>query len=299
MENYYNCEGEIEVVTGMTNEPLFPGINYIKKPIVSKVTLNGSNGYLGNDMAAKYYAIAMLEIMQKEGFFTLGSNSGSVDHYGAQKTILYNPISSQFEKCAMLLEASYWYNEATVSGSIDSYNLLSGTTAPRDIRFMALPSAWDSSDVQAPGKNTIMDIGFAAMVVNGNIADKPVILNAVKEFVRFLYSEEELKYFTINTGMTRPINYEVKSEEIATLPLFSQNMYKTTTESDIVYFAGTTNAFKQAKGYLRIALELPKAIQLGTNYKDYLKAIKAGNGTQALFENTRYSATEWANIYRG
>ena len=298
MLNYYNCEGEIDVVTGYTNEPIFPGISYIKKPVVSKVTLNGSNGYLGNDMAAKYYAIAMLEIMHKEGFFTNGSGTSSVDHYGAQKTILYNPISSQYEKCAMLLEASYWYNEATIAGSIDSYNLLAGTTAPRDVRFMALPSAWDSSDVQAPSKNTIMDIGFGALAVNGNIANKPAILKAVKEFVSFLYSEEELKNFTLNTGMTRPIDCTVGNDEIVSLPLFSQNMYKMTAESNIVYYAGTTSAFKQAKGYLKLTLALPKAIKIGTEYNNYLTPIKAGSATQALFDATKYSAAEWANIYK-
>ncbi len=297
MTNYYNCEGDIYVVDGYTSENIFPGIDYIKKPVVKKVTLNGDNGYLGNNMAAKYYAIAMLEIMQKEGFFTNGASTSGIDHYGAQKSIIYNPVTSKFEKCAMLMEASYWYNESTLAGSFDSYKLLSGSDAYRNLCFMPLPSAWDSSDVQAAGKNTIMDIGIGVMVANGNIANNTEVLDAVKDFISFLYSNDELINFTKKTGMTRPFNYTI-GEAVNSLPTYSQSVYKLTEESNVVYYSGTTSAYKQAKGYLKICLELPKSIVLDMQYADYLTAIKAEKSTKTLFENTQYSQAEWANIYR-
>ncbi|MBO5480429.1 MAG: hypothetical protein J6A63_04480 [Clostridia bacterium] len=298
MTNYYNCEGQIDVVTGYTTENIFPGIDYIKKPKVEKVTLNGDNGYLGNNMAAKYYAIAMLEIMQKEGFFTNGASSSGIDHYGAQKSIIYNPISSKFEKCAMLMEASYWYNEATLAGSFDSYKLLAGNDDYRNISFMPLPSAWDSSDAQAAGKNTIMDIGIGVMVANGNIKNNPEVLSAVKDFISFLYSNDELVNFTKKTGMTRPFNYTLNESDVNALPLFSQSVYKLTETSNVVYYSGTTSAYKQAKGYLKICLELPKALVLDTQYNNYLTAVKAGSSTETLFAKTQYSQAEWANIYK-
>ena len=298
MTNYYNCEGEIEVVTGYTTENLFPGIDYIKKPKIGKVTLTGDNGYLGNSMAAKYYAIAMLEIMQKEGFFTNGASSSGIDHYGAQKSIIYNPTTSKFEKCAMLMEASYWYNEATLAGSFDSYKLISGNDPDRNLCFMPLPSAWDASDVQAAGKNTLMDIGIGVMVANGNIKNNPEVLAAVKDFISFLYSNEELINFTKKTGMTRPFNYTVDKDDVDDLPLYSQSVYNLTVASNVVYYSGTTSAYKQAKGYLKICLELPKSIVIDTKYNNYLTAVKAGNSTATLFTNTQYSQAEWANIYK-
>ena len=104
--------------------------------------------------------------------------------------------------------------------------------------------------------------------------------------------------FTKKTGMTRPFNYTVGETDVNALPLFSQSVYKLTSASNVVYYSGTTSAYKQAKGYLKICLELPKAIVLDTQYSNYLTAIKGGNSTETLFTKTQYSQAEWANIYK-
>ena len=123
MTNYYNCSGKVEVVTGYTNEPLFEGINYIYKPTTEWITLTEDTGYRGNDMVAKYYAIAMLEILQREGFYSSQTYSQTVRHYDAQKALIYggNVPQSVYDKCAMLIEGSYWYNESVEGGCFTAY----------------------------------------------------------------------------------------------------------------------------------------------------------------------------------
>ena len=98
--------------------------------------------------------------------------------------------------------------------------------------------------------------------------------------------------------MTRPFNYTLEESDVNVLPLFSQSVYKLTSTSNVVYYSGTTSAYKQAKGYLKICLELPKAIVLDTKYSNYLTAVKGGSSTKVLFENTQYTQAEWANIYK-
>ena len=301
MQNYYNCSGEIEIVTGYKNGYLF-GTNYIKEPIVEKVTLNEANGYLGQHMAAKYYAIAMLEIMYKEGFFSSDSNKDTIDHFGAQKALIYNPINSTYKKAAMLMEASYWYNEATLNGSFDSYKRVSADSEERDLRFMMLPTSVFTQETQVETSNTLMDIGIGVCVVNKNVEKDAETLKATRDFIKFLYSKEELAYFSANTGMTRPLNYTLEESQINALAGYSRYLYQAINnkEANVVYYSGTTDTHRKVKSYIKIALELPREIFVGNNaYNNYYTMLKLNATTQNMFENSQISAGDWSGYIGG
>lgn len=303
MTNYYNCTGEIEIVTGYKDNYLF-GTNYIREPIVKTVTLSeeAKNGYLGQHMAAKYYAIAMLEIMHREGFFSSDSNKDTIDHWGAQKALIYNPTKSSYKKVAMLMEASYWYNEATIAGSFDDYVRLSADKEERDVRVMMLPSSVFTQTNQMETKNTLMDIGMGVCVVNKNIENDAETLKAVKEFIRFLYSKEELAHFSSNTGMTRPLTYNLSTEQMNGLNSYSKHLYDVVGngEATVVYYAGTTDTYKKAKSYIKICLELPREIVIGTDsFNNYYSLLKLNNGTETLFESSKIPEDSWRTYIGG
>lgn len=285
MCNYYNCTGEIEVVTGeYYDEPLFPGIDYIKKPKTKTITLNGQeNGYLGNDMAAKYYAIAILEVMEREGFFSKDSISGTVDHYGAQKCLIYDGAGS-YEKVAMLIEGSYWYNEAVDGLVFDSYKNVLRYERPRDLRFMAMPSTLYSTDAIVEQPSTLLDIGQAYCIVNANIKGNEGIENAVKDFLSFLYSEQELKYFTMSTGMGRSIAYDLDATEKSQISSFYSKLWelRATDGSNVVYFSGTTDAFKKVKHLINV--HLASEVMCPNGGKDYLRPLRANSSMLASGE---------------
>ncbi len=309
MVNYYNCEGEIEIVTGYTDEPLFPGISYIKKPIVSKVTLTQETGYLGQQMAAKYYAIAMLEIIEREGFYSKDTYNGNVTHYDAQKCLIYEG-QGKYARVAMLMEASYWYNEAKEGGSFKTYETLSTREGDRDLRFMALPVSFDNASY-TPRESTLLDIGIGVCVVNGNIAANAELVKACKEFIAFLYTNTELAEFTSYTGgITRPIKYTLNAEQENALSNFGHHLYelRNAEGGNVVYYSGSTTAFKKAKARIKIALELPVSPTIPKDNIQYYTPLKQTDkddtgvykyGTKALFENTQLGADEWSRILNG
>lgn len=308
MTNYYNCSGEIEVVTGYYDAPLFPGIDYIKKPKTEVITLNGDeNGYRGNEMAAKYYAIAILEIMERSGFFSKDSTQGTVDHYGAQKCLIYDG-AAKYEEVAMLLEGSYWYNEAVNGKVFDSYKNVLGYKRNRDLRYMALPSAVYSTDEVKTQPSTLLDIGQAYLIVNGNIKGNTAIENAVKDFVAFLYSEQELKYFTMSTGMARSISYDLADDEKSEMPSFYAKLWelRKTDGSNVVYFSGTTSTFKKVKHLINI--HLASQIFVSSSGKDYLTPMRNNSnklesgeyavGTRKMFESSKIDTGTWSTYIK-
>ena len=109
--------GEVEVVTGFTNENLVGNIDYIKKPITKTIEISEESGYYMTWQVEKYYAQALLEILDKQsGFFADGSRSvGAVSHLGAQENLIfsgYNKLGSTAKEVAMLSDSSHLYFES-------------------------------------------------------------------------------------------------------------------------------------------------------------------------------------------
>lgn len=265
MRNYYNCTGEIEIVERdeqgnlmFTNENLFPGIDYVKKPKTKWVTMaeDGSDGWMGNDMAAKYYALSIMDIATNEGFFSPSSKSGA-DHYTAQMD-LYMDGKENTNKSAMLIEGSYWYNESNERGGFDYYEAATGQDR-NDLRvkWMSLPtSVLKEGAVGKPACFT--DCGFAYTLVNKNVESDPALKQACLDFVAFCYSEQELKNFTLRTGMARSLVYDFTAEELSGVSTYPKSIWESRDHkegSNVVNWAGTTSTFNLVKRRLSLQLD--------------------------------------------
>ena len=309
MRNYYNCTGEIEVVTGYKDEPILPGIDYIKKPIVETVTLTDQTGYLGNDMAAKYYALAMMEIIEREGFYsTPASYSNTVDHYGAQKYLIFDGLGKYSDsKTAMLSEGSYWYNETVDGGVLEDYRKAGGDPTSVDCRFMPLPTAYEQENFVAGKKTALLDTGCKQIFINKNIENNAELVKASKAFFAFLYTDENNKAYTLDTGFGRGFEYTLSPDEISQMSPYYQSLWKLreTDASNVVYLSGKGNlegTFTKAYNTIMIRLSctcLPvkkfvTAFRTDEGKVEGNSVIKEHvNGTRNLFEEYRITQEKW------
>ena len=300
MRNYYNCTGEIEVVernsdgsVKLTNENIFPGIDYIKKPVMKKVTMSadGSQGYYGNDMAAKYYAIAMLEIMQQEGFFSPDASIGTRTHYDAQMNLYMGGIG-EYDEAAMLIEGSYWYNESKEGGCLNKYERWTGNKQENiNVGWLPLPTNFYTENAQGRSLS-LLDIGQAYGMVNANIKDNPELKKACLDFMAFLYSEEELQNFTICTGMTRMINYSLSNDQKTKMSSFYASLWDLRDNekgSNVVGLSGTTDTFKKVKMGIKPMLN---ASVLRVD-RSVFQRIKNGEGVADIIEVLGFTAESW------
>ncbi len=293
MNNYYNSKGDIEIVDGFTDEDLFKGISYLKKPIVKKVTLNDANGYLGQQMVAKYYAYALYEIMYKENLWSDDVANPGVNHYDAQLAFLIGQQAGNFSNAAMLCEATYWYNETKEGNNFNRTKLLAGKEeSDFDVRFMSLPSTYYYSTTQQEKPSSIINIADSYLFVNKNIEKDADVEEAVVEFVKFLYSEEWLKKFTLSTGCMRAVEYNLTEEELATTNTFAANLWRIRKSdgSNTVYCTGDTEGYRLNRSTLKITLD-------GSMYRtDSTSHVYGGiktHGAKALFEKTLLAEGAW------
>ncbi len=264
MRNYYSCTGDIEVVARdengnlqYTNENAFEGIDYIKKPVTKTVTMaaDGSDGWMGNDMAAKYYAYALLEVLIEEKMFSATVTSNK-DHWDTQMD-LYMEGKAKTNNSAMLIEGSYWYNESNEKGNFQTYEDYTGKSRnDLDVAWMNLPT--NVNTVGAVGRDAcFLDVGLAYTMINGNVESNPALKQACLDFVEFCYTEQELKNFTLRTGITRAISYDLSNSEKQSMSLYAQRLWAERDNkngSNIVAWSGDSAVFNTVKSRIKIDL---------------------------------------------
>lgn len=298
-EAYYTYEGKIRVVDGYTNEPLFTGIDYIKKPKIKEVELTETTGDLLTKTVARYYGNAILDIAYTEGWMSKDSTKSTVSHTDAQGNYLCSGYEGK-EECAMLIEGNYWWTEAEQNGKLKLYESVTGKTE-KDVRWMPLPVTIDQP-VFTEGEGVERVIGEGGkekVVINKNTEKKPGVLKACKEFIKMIYSDEWLSYYSGSTGNMKPaMNYEVKEEDMDKLSSFHRSYlnFVNASNSKRLYQSSTKQTFFNVSNDLRIFDYFP-SIKKGNQviyYSDTaFGALKDGHHTQAIFEASIWSNAKW------
>ena len=257
MNNYYNVTGEIDVIKTdasgnflFTDEDLFPGIDYIKKPQVERITLDKSNAHRITSMVEKYYAMATLEIIERQGWFSKDTYKNT-DHYGAQQALIYQGDSPKYSKVAMLIEATYWYNESTNSKCFENYELYTGKVAKeRDLRYMCLPTRIKTEDtplIDETYGNPLLEVNRGIAFLNANLKENDEVRQACLDFLDFLYTDEELAAFTMEMHLPIGMSYSLTNEQLETMSDFGRRLWllrDNVSGSNIIYNSSNSPIYK-------------------------------------------------------
>ena len=205
---------------------------------------------------------------------------------------------AQYKSRAFLIDGSYWYNESVDAKNFTTYDyLMEGV--PREVRFMRLPVEIRGSVAEKAGdedadKTTLLDNGIAYAYINANVKNNTQLVEACKEFLKFLYGDEELRKFTACTGITRPVEYELDSSELNGLSGYQRDVYNLSRKSNILYYGSSVQEIKSNLSALKIHFSSPVMHpSIGSEYTSYLAAIYAGKTSQEIFNATKFNHSTW------
>ncbi|MBQ3506382.1 MAG: extracellular solute-binding protein [Clostridia bacterium] len=280
---------EIDVITGYVGE----------EPICERVVITPENAYKLYDSVARYYATAFMEIAENEGWFSDRSYQGSCTHKDAQSEFILNGLSGR-EEIGMLIEGSWWHNEATTYNIFQDYAVLSGSGEERNLAWMSLPAQVYDSVTEGNGREqTLVNVVSSYAFINENVDERAE--NICKEFLRFLYTDEELQYFTQETGMRKAVEYDLTADQISQMTTFEQSVYFACENSEVVYEMMDNYTYIANRAMLNVAWnsEFYRPRVNGTNYGSFIQAIREGRTAAEIFEATRISQSQWNEIING
>ena len=294
----YGDEGvQVEVVTGFSEtQKMFGVADAPAMPTVETITLTEENGYKAYDMSARYYSLAFLELAYKEGWFNMDElRTSSSSNTNAQ--IQFINGSANGANNVMLYDASYWYHEGVEVGAFSKYAKEHPEAPDRNVAFMPMPTQLMGVEVQAQETskgNTLLNIGSAFIFANKKVEKNAGKLNAVKQFLSFLYSAPELKTFTETTGLTIPMEYDYDIEKLGG---YYKQLSELRRDSEIVNYASESMRFKKNFDAFSLYYDAPlhRYSINGKLFTDgYIRAFKDVNGTaKEIFTSTQRAKGTW------
>ena len=300
MMDFFDFDGTADVVTGYGTGNLFTGVNYVKAPVVEKdVKITEETGYLTRDIAVRYYLAGLMEVIYKQDWLSQDSKN-SATHTDTQYNFVFGGEGNK-KRMGMLMEGSYWYNEAVNAEIFSDYKSVTAGKTKR-LGWMSLPTSLNTPITEGKGKEiTLLDTANSFTYINANTARNEGLTKACKEFLQFLYTDAELKAFTATTGVAKAaIHYDITDDSIMSeLSEFQQSVLNLKKESKVVYANAANATYKTGRSNFTFNIQAPiwNPILDNVTYTCYLDAYRAGYSTKDAFEAARISAEKWMNTY--
>lgn len=285
---------QVEVVTGYTDEDLFYAGSGIKKPTTELVTLNDDNGYKMYDMSARYYALGILEIANKNEWISMKNTTSAA----TQWDFVYGNRNAELDKkddqSAFLIDGSYWYAEAKSNSDDFIGKYKKRYKADPNVSLWPAPVQLSGQVTEHNGKEpVILDILASQLYINKKIANDENHLRAVKDYVRFLYSQTELKNFTESTSFDIAMTYNY---DMTKLDKFYSNTDYYVKKGNVVRPSSPSTRYKNASNDYSLAwlgyVWEGATYKDGKKYRGALEAMKSSSqyGAKDIFDATRKTA---------
>ena len=198
----FNTAGKtIEVVTGFENG----------QPKIDNVAITEENAYLLKSSLGMYYASELAQKIFSDARYydAKSASTGSTNLVAMERYVKSGKDGST--PIAMLIEGSYWYNEAESEGVLQRARKLGEL---KNMKVMALPHQYAGTvQPKADGETPVSQVlttGGTYGFIAADIASERI--EAAKLFLQFCYSDEELvKAELSNNGIGRGLNYDTSS----------------------------------------------------------------------------------------
>lgn len=262
----------------------------IKMPQTETVVLSDGNGYRMYDMSARYYALSFLELAKNKGWF---KNQQMTNTKAQEFFVLGQYNANDNDRCAMLVDSTFWYGEAVSGGTLTKYKSLSGGKEA-NVSMMPMPVQLTGQVTEGNGKKpTVIDTS-ATVFVNKRVEKNEGLFRAVKEFIEFLYSDAELKAFTETSKLTMNLKYDYDKSSLG-------NFYAGVLEiekaaGDKVYAASDNIKFSKNRSSFSLIWG-GKLNYFGSYHNGSYAALMGGETAASIFTQTRRAkVADWESL---
>ena len=269
-------------------------------PVEEEVSINMENGYLMSQQSGKYYAFEFLRKIATNADYVSEKVTGSLAHTGAQEQYIYSNLEGKTNPIGMLIEGSYWYNEAN-SYIKASENTYKNKAKNRKLAWMPLPRQYSGTVTEGNGtKNTLLETLSSFAVINASIKDDEGLVKCAKTFLQYCYTNEALTNFTLDSGTPKGVKYTMSETDLAKLPPYQRSLMELKSISDIVYpysnspiFINHQSKFKYDQGGKVWESEVNGTpyIVAYLAFKDYKVSAKD------YFKGTAITQSDWEMLY--
>ncbi len=265
------------------------------EPQIENKTITTDTGYYATAQVGKYYAYEMCSLVLSDESYK-HQDTNTYDNLSAQRKFIYSNLQNQ--PIAMLIEGSFWYNEASdaFASSIVDFK---DRAKNRRFSFMQLPRQVSGQVAEGQGsKNTLIDNLCSFAMINAKVANDPVKLDLSKKFLQFCYTDDSLIDFTKTTGVYKGVNYTMPSNVVSELEPYQQDIVEMKENSDIVRAYGDNVIFvnNQSPFFMYTSSMWHSLLSDGSHVTAKLQGANKMTA-EDFFKGSVWDATKWADTY--
>lgn len=217
LEGYEGATAQFSFDSGESKSRIVTGFNG-GKPVSELKTIKSENMADVYQQESKFYALDFFEyVFKNENNYHSASVNSVYSHTDIQKLFLKDGVG-------MLLEGTYWENEARSSGTFEIYKDLKNV----ETRCMPLPIQGTGSVAEGRGRKPVMiDTLNAYAFINANTQSKfgDGIVKLAKDFLKFCYTDESLAEFTKKSSVSKNLRYSLSDEQASALTNYGKSMW--------------------------------------------------------------------------
>ncbi len=355
----YEFEGSVDIVEEInTTKSAFQneeGVEYLEDffmPVVTTKDVTEETGFYTTWSVERYYALLFMDICKREGWFAPGYDPDvkSFNHKQSQRQFIFGGYDdgsgAQGPRVATMSTGSYWYNESYNSfTNFDNFYRINTDVEHRNLLWMPLPVNIFTSVTGEDGEvetfigtrestkgevQAISQAHYNGVIFNDNVRRDSATYAALKDWIRYFHSDEQLEKSTIRQGIRKAFEYKVReldeitnAEEKAALKQimidsgwadwddegnqwegFYKQLSKYVENSYLLRHASTSETFLSNLGsdagnpfkrgeYSKVCTDAS-----GMGYVKNLFKVAKYNAMKA-FEQTRITKNSWTSLYRG
>ncbi len=263
-------------------------------PTIEEKTITNETGYYVYQLAGNYYALDFLDriISNKNYYYSLSTNT-TFSHLNAQEEFIYSSLENK--PIAMLIDGSWWTNEAENSGAFSRSVADFGERA-ENRRFAYMPVPCKASESEVVKGGTIMKDALRSYAfINAKVKTDENKLKLAKEFLKFCYTESALQEFTVETGVPKALNYTITNEQKAQMDYFAQNLWDYRSRMEVVYSLSGNRIYRSSER--TFTTDFWQANVSGKDYIAPYSALRAGVSGLDYFRGMWTSASSWSSTY--
>ena len=176
-----------------------------------EVQITAANGYELARQPGLLYALKFAErLLQSNTYYDINNcMSGSYKISQSQLDFVRNPTVASKKNIAILVDGSWWENEA--SASFQETFGMGATKYDADMDYKAMPFPKPTEEMVGNESVMVGNLHDSYCLIKSNIAENKK--EAAVKFMQFCHTDAQLNEFTAMTSLLKPYNYDTTSDK--------------------------------------------------------------------------------------
>lgn len=216
---------------------------------IDTTAITEDNAYILNKQKSRYqtldFAKRLVSNASYHGDLTF---SKTYMHTQAQESFLYSGLNSDMNSVAMLVEGTWWYNEADgIFNDLVAEKGVEASKSQREFAMLSMPRADET--LTGTQNKVLLSTGTGCFISKSSSA---VSKDIAKKFLRFAHTDTALQKFTVSTSIMRGFDYKLTPEQIQSLTPYAKNYYNYMINSELLYDTYTSKTGIYNSGTLKL-----------------------------------------------